>query len=213
MALLPLPNIVKRLRPQRIPFRHFAQRSAVAIITRQGKHGEEILFIERATRAGDPWSGHIAFPGGKSQESDTSIRTTAIRETEEEIGLDLTTQAYFIGRSPDLITRRHNALKPMIVTPYRFQITDPDYVMTPNHEVASTMWIPVIFLRNKNNQSALTWAPLPNFPSLSLELPCFYYKEYLKEGDKKHCIWGLTYQMLIDHLDASSSDTFKSTEK
>ncbi len=205
MATLPILNIVKRLRPQRIPFRHLAQRSAVAIITRQGEFGEEILFIERATRAGDPWSGHIAFPGGKSQESDASICATAIRETEEEIGLDLKNHANFISRSPDLVTRRHNVLKPMIVTPYQFQITDPDYLLTPNHEVASTLWIPVIFLRNKSNQSTLTWTPFPKFSSFSLELACFYYKE--------HCIWGLTYRMLIDYLDTPSSNTFKSTEK
>ena len=210
MTTPPLFNIIKRLRPHRIPFRHLAQRSAVAIITRQGKHGDEILFIERATREGDPWSGHIAFPGGKWQTNDTSICATATRETEEEIGLDLTKQADFIGRSPDLVTRRHNVLKPMIITPYRFQLTDPDSVITPNHEVASTLWVPVDFLRNKNNQSTLRWEPFPRLTSsLSLELSCFYYQ---KQGNK-YQIWGLTYRMLMDHLNASASDTFKSTEK
>lgn len=201
-----LLNIIKRFRPHRIPFRHLAQRSAVAIITRQGKHGEEILFIERATRAGDPWSGHIAFPGGKFQKNDTSIRATAIRETEEEIGLDLVKQALFIGRSPELVTRRHNALKPMIVTPYQFQLSGSHSLLTPNHEVASTLWISVDFLRNKNNQSTLTWAPFPRLrPALSLDLPCICYNN--------HRIWGLTYRMLMDHLEASTSDIFKSTEK
>ena len=209
MTVPPLLNIVKRLRPHRIPFRHLAQRSAVAIITRQGKYGEEILFIERASRAGDPWSGHIAFPGGKRQESDTSIRATAIRETQEEIGLDLIQQAHYIGRSPDLVTRRHNVLKPMIVSPYRFQLTTPDSTMTPNHEVASSFWVPVDFLRNKDNQSTLNWSPFPNLPSLSLTLPCFYYEN---QGNR-HQIWGLTYRMLMDHLDISASETFKSIEK
>jgi len=203
-------NIVKRLRPHRIPFRHLAQRSAVAIITRQGKYGEEILFIERATRTGDPWSGHIAFPGGKRQDNDNSICATAIRETQEEIGLNLLQQADLIGRSADLVTRRHNVLKPMIVTPYRFQLTNPDCEITPNYEVASTFWIPMGFLRNKNNQSTLTWKPFPSVTSsLSLELPCIYYETH----GKKHQIWGLTYQMLMDHLDISASDTFRSTEK
>ncbi len=210
MASRTLLNIIKRLRPHRIPFRHLAQRSAVAIITRQGKHGEEILFIERATRTGDPWSGHIAFPGGKRQDNDISICATAIRETEEEIGLNLLQQANFTGRSADLVTRRHNVLKPMIVTPYRFQLTRSDCTMTPNHEVASAFWVPVDFLRNKNNHSTFKWMPLPHLSSVvTLELPCFYYK---KNG-KKHQIWGLTYRMLMDHLDSSASDTFKSTEK
>ncbi len=205
-----LLNIVKRLRPQRVPFRRLAQRSAVAIITRQGMQGEEILFIKRATRAGDPWSGHIAFPGGKWQENDTSTRATAIRETLEEINLDLTKQAQFTSRSPDLVTRQHNALKPMIVTPYQFQLTDPNSVLTPNHEVASTLWISVDFLRNKNNQSTFAWIPFPRLKSaLSLNISCIYYE---KNGHK-HKVWGLTYRMLMDYLDASTSDTFKSTEK
>jgi 8-oxo-dGTP pyrophosphatase MutT (NUDIX family) len=206
MAAPLLLNIIKRLRPQRIPFRHLVQRSAVAIITRQGEHGEEILFIERATRAGDPWSGHIAFPGGKSQEDDTSIHATAIRETEEEIGLDLVKQAQLIARSQELVTRRHNALKPMVVTPYKFQLIDSHSILTPNHEVASTFWIPVDFLLNKNNHSTFRWAPLPRLRSaLSLNLSCICYN--------KHRIWGLTYRMLMDHLDASTSDIFKSIEK
>ncbi|KAG5458036.1 MAG: hypothetical protein BJ554DRAFT_1822 [Olpidium bornovanus] len=49
----------------------------------------EILFIKRATRAGDRWSGHVAFPGGKQEPSETA-RQTAERETREELGLDLT---------------------------------------------------------------------------------------------------------------------------
>ena len=209
MTVPPLLNIVKRLRPQRIPFRHLAQRSAVAIITRQGKHGEEILFIKRASRSGDPWSGHIAFPGGKRQNSDTSIQETAIRETQEEIGLDLINQAHYIGRLPDLVTRRHNEFKPMIVSPYRFQLTNPDNTMTPNHEVASTFWVSTDFLRNKDNQSTLNWSPFLNMPSLSLTLPCFYYEN---QGNR-HRIWGLTYRMLMDHLDISASETFKPIEK
>lgn len=49
----------------------------------------EILFIRRTTRKGDRWSGHVAFPGGKRESSDADDRSTSIRETEEEIGLDL----------------------------------------------------------------------------------------------------------------------------
>jgi len=153
------------LRPQRIPFRHLAQRSAVAIISRQGPLGEEILLIERATRNGDPWSGHMAFPGGKQQSSDSSIRNTAIRETKEEIGLDLDIHAHSLGRSAELITRRHNVLKPMIVTPFRFQLNDTSNFdtcdMTANHEVASILWVPVSFLRDKGNLSTLHWSPIP----------------------------------------------------
>lgn len=45
-----------------------------------------LLFIRRADR-GDPWSNHIAFPGGHFEEADAGALTTAYRETEEEVGI------------------------------------------------------------------------------------------------------------------------------
>ena len=195
------------LRPQRIPFRHMAQRSAVAIISRHGPKGEEILLIKRAARIGDPWSGHIAFPGGKKQTSDHSTHDTAIRETLEEIDLDLTTDSHFLGRSIDLVTRRHNALKPMIVTPYRFRLTNTTNFnvsnMIPNDEVADVLWVPLSFFKNKKNQSTMRWSPFltsekhPPYQtwlrsSASVQLPCYYFQD--------HCIWGLTYRMLLDAI-------------
>ncbi|PCJ47307.1 MAG: coenzyme A pyrophosphatase [Moraxellaceae bacterium] len=201
-----LAPLIRKIRPKRIPFRHWTQRSAVAIISRKGPQGDEILLIERATIAGDPWSGHIAFPGGKQQTSDSSTRATAIRETHEEIGLDLMQNARFVGRSLDLLTRRHNALKPMIVTPYHFRLTAESNVeLNMNHEVANVFWIPLAFLQDTNNHSWLHWSPFNDSSgqrfystwlhrSISLQLPCYYY-----QGS---CIWGLTYQMLSDLLNA-----------
>jgi 8-oxo-dGTP pyrophosphatase MutT (NUDIX family) len=49
----------------------------------------EVLFIKRASRAGDRWTGHVALPGGKREPKDKDDKTAAIRETSEEIGLDL----------------------------------------------------------------------------------------------------------------------------
>ena len=49
----------------------------------------DLLFMERAKVEGDPWSGHIAFPGGHEEDQDDSSLHTAMRETHEELGLDL----------------------------------------------------------------------------------------------------------------------------
>ncbi|CAO3637408.1 unnamed protein product [Mucor hiemalis] len=58
-------------------------------------HGEaEVLFIQRAKRPGDFWSGHIAFPGGKNEEADRNNLDTVIRECKEEIGLALDSPEY-----------------------------------------------------------------------------------------------------------------------
>ena len=72
--------------------------AAVAAILRPRDRGLELLYIERRHRPNDPWSGHIAFPGGRVEPSDTSLRATAERETLEEIDLHLQKEHY-IGRA------------------------------------------------------------------------------------------------------------------
>ena len=51
----------------------------------------EILFIKRAARTGDRWTGHVALPGGKRDPGDADDSDTSRREAEEEVGLDLGT--------------------------------------------------------------------------------------------------------------------------
>jgi 8-oxo-dGTP pyrophosphatase MutT (NUDIX family) len=63
----------------------------------------ELLFIQRAVRQGDPWSGHIAFPGGRREDADEGDLGCAVRETQEELGLDLNDEGQFrlLGRLDD----------------------------------------------------------------------------------------------------------------
>ena len=68
--------------------------AAVAAIIRADSAGLEILFIRRSHRQGDPWSGHLAFPGGRLEKEDASPREAAERETLEEIGLPLMNTEY-----------------------------------------------------------------------------------------------------------------------
>ena len=61
------------------------------------QHGEpEVLFIKRAAREGDRWTGHIAFPGGKRERDDLDDRSTSSRETREEVGLDLDVDHFMV---------------------------------------------------------------------------------------------------------------------
>lgn len=64
----------------------------------------EILFIKRVSHAGDRWAGHIAFPGGKKEPSDVDDQAAAVRETKEEVGLDLETDhCLFVGKLPERV--------------------------------------------------------------------------------------------------------------
>ena len=79
--------------------RHQRKRSAVVMMLREVAGGDvEILMIERAQRAGDPWSGHMGFPGGRVDAGDVHSYAAALRECMEEIGLDLASHGCFMGR-------------------------------------------------------------------------------------------------------------------
>ena len=74
------------------------KRAAVATILREGLEGPEVLLIRRAENPRDPWSGHMAFPGGREAPEDRDLLATAVRETHEEVGLDLQRSAHLLGR-------------------------------------------------------------------------------------------------------------------
>lgn len=109
----------------------------------------ELLFIKRAEVAHDPWSGHVALPGGRRESGDASLEATAIRETREELALDLT-RGQMLGRLDDLAPRSR-ALPPIIVRPF-VAIVAPDVVFAPNREVASTFWVPLSQIRAADAQ-------------------------------------------------------------
>ena len=71
------------------------------------QHGDpEVLLIKRAARAGDRWTSHIALPGGKMEPDDADDRATSIRETMEEIGLELNTEhSLYIGNLPERVIK------------------------------------------------------------------------------------------------------------
>ncbi|MCG8316324.1 MAG: CoA pyrophosphatase [Pseudomonadales bacterium] len=171
------------LRPNRIPFRHYLQRAAVAVIYRYRNEACEILFIKRAIKEGDPWSGHMAFPGGVIQKEDSSASDAAIRETQEEIGIDLYRCSRFSKRLADLLTRRHHRLLPMVVSPFMFLLME-DVEFTRNEEVEEVVWIPLDFFKDESNKQSFYWQA----GRIKLRMPCYDYEE--------RRIWGLTYMML-----------------
>ena len=101
---------------------------------------EAVLFIRRAERTGDPWSGHMALPGGRRDPDDPDLVATAIRETAEEVGLELPRSA-LLGSLEDVVPRIP-ALPPIAVRPYVFTLPSRP-PLTLNPEVAAARWVPL----------------------------------------------------------------------
>ena len=159
-----------------------ASRAAVAIILRDGSDGLEALFIRRAEHPRDPWSGQFAFPGGRAEPQDADLEATAVRETLEEIGLDLTATAERLGRLDEV--RAMARLRPMnlAITPYVFRLRVPA-TLTISPEVTSLHWLSLPALVDPGAQSTTRYVHEQStlqFPSLEVD---------------GVVIWGLTFRM------------------
>jgi 8-oxo-dGTP pyrophosphatase MutT (NUDIX family) len=146
--------------------------------------GSELLFIQRATKPTDPWSGQMAFPGGRSEERDSSPQDTAMRETMEEIGLHLAPSAY-VGSLNELDGGRANG-RHIIVSAHAYWLEGPRPDVNPNHEVADVVWVPLNDLGDTDRYIDYHY-PLAgaDFPGIQLD----------QDGQ---VIWGLTLRLLSD---------------
>jgi 8-oxo-dGTP pyrophosphatase MutT (NUDIX family) len=160
--------------------------AAVAAVVRSAVAGVELLFIHRAEDPSDPWSGHMAFPGGRVEAGDRDALAAAVRETGEEIGLDLETGATLLGRLSDVAAVGRGRPMSLVIEPYVFAVgARPE--LEPNHEVAAVVWVPLDFLLDRSNRSTIGWRR----GGFEVELPCYRFR--------KHVIWGLTFGM-VDEL-------------
>lgn len=156
--------------------------AAVSIIIND-RESPSVLLIRRAERAGDPWSGQIAFPGGKMQRDDGTARKTAVRETLEEVGVDLEASAQFLGYGQ--LTTTHTGT--MEVVPSVFLLNGKVKVV-PNEEVASYRWADLRDMLAPRSSSNYTL----NYEGRSVQVPAFLVGDYV--------VWGLTHRILTKVL-------------
>jgi len=165
-------------------------RAAVAMIVRELPGDLEILFIERATDARDPWSGHLAFPGGKVEQGEQA-RQAAERETREEIGLVLESELY-LGRMSDIV----GANLPMRVSCFAYAAVSPAIHPVVNREVRDVFWARLSDIRDPaRHQTASV-----GFSGRSLEVPAII----LPQPDKP-VLWGITYRLVMQFLEIINS--------
>jgi 8-oxo-dGTP pyrophosphatase MutT (NUDIX family) len=161
-------------------------RAAVAVVLRDDAGPLEVLFIERASCEGDPWSGDIAFPGGRIDEGDASPQAAAERETLEEVGLSLGSAAA-LGRLDDMFGMK-STTSGIVVSAFVYYVRQPS-ALTPNHEVQEAFWFPIHELLDRRRQVA-------HLEERGLQSPGIVVAD-----DGQQVVWGLTYRFLTHFLE------------
>ncbi len=117
--------------------------AAVALVLRPTPADDvELLFIERAARADDPWSGQIAFPGGRHDAGDISLEATVVRETMEEVDLDIRHHGVIAGWLDELRPTTP-VLPPVVVRPFVVTVSAVAEATPQYPEVAALFWAPL----------------------------------------------------------------------
>lgn len=161
------------------------RRAAVALVLRDGASGIELLVIRRAQDPEDPWSGHVGFPGGRVEEGDAEFRETAIRETREEVGLDLG-RASYLGALDQIRAVARTRPVDLCIAPFVFRLGDHQEVIAAAKEVASAHWLSLDALLDP---AALGTVEYP-YGEAILHFPCLRVDGLV--------VWGLTFRMFTD---------------
>ncbi len=171
------------LRPPELLPEPLPRRAAVSIVLREPPSGPEVLFIRRAEREGDLWSGHVAFPGGRVEPGE-GIEDAAVRETEEEVGIDLRAGGIRIGALDEIQAIGRGRAVGLSIQPWVWALHADPGPLRFSAEVASAQWVRLGDLLDPARR-----APFP----------------YVHEGQRLVLpsldvdglvIWGLTYRMV-----------------
>ena len=167
-----------------------AREAAVALMVRA--HEElELLLIKRAEHETDPWSGHVALPGGRRDAEDEDLLHTALREAAEEVGITIDRGAQLIG-ALDELSPRNPQLPPLIIAPFVFAVRKESTPIINPHEVEAAIWVPLSALRDESAVDEI----LITLEGGSRAFPSLRYGEYV--------IWGLTHRILMQFLEITA---------
>ncbi len=165
--------------------------AAVMMILSESPEGLSMLFIKRPESDIDAFSGHMAFPGGKMIEGDETKLATAVRETFEEIGIDLYASGRVIGELDDINPHNPGANN-YIVTPYLSILKEEVPIVLNLYEVEAAVWVPVKHLKDERNSAVR----LRERDGILAEDYVYSFEKYI--------IWGMTGRILHGFLSFSS---------
>jgi 8-oxo-dGTP pyrophosphatase MutT (NUDIX family) len=176
LAQRSLPLLSLPVEPERI------RQAAVTLLLRDGAGAAELLIIKRAEHPSDPWSGHLALPGGRADATDEHLIATAARETFEEVGVRLSLSESFIGRL-ETYAPRNPQLPQIEITPL-IALAPPEINLQMSQEVADAFWMPVRELKEVGLADEFPW----QFGELIVKRPAY--------PSPRGPIWGITERIL-----------------
>lgn len=157
-------------------------RAAVALVLRGGAE-LDLLLIKRAASERDPWSGHMALPGGRLSPTDPTLLDTAVRETHEETGIRLDPRSRFLG-ALDPVSPATSRLPPLVIAPFVFGAEAGVEVVPDVREVERAVWVPLSRFRDPAIRRVVPIA----LPEGEIPFPAFVVDEDV--------VWGLTFRIL-----------------
>lgn len=159
------------------------RRAAVAVVLSELENELSVLLVRRSEREGDPWSGHMALPGGLAQSSDADLAQTARRETLEEVGIDLL-RAELLGGLDDIAPMRSSELA---VRPFVFWLNEAAPVEL-SREIAEALWVPLAHFAEPTLRSSHE----VELHGVRLSVPAYVLGQRV--------VWGMTLRLLDDFV-------------
>ena len=161
--------------------------AAVALVFVPEASGFSLCMIRRSEHPDDPWSGHMAFPGGRMDPEDADGLQTAIRESREEVGLHLTASTCIGRLSPVKVPQRVSGHR-MVVEPFVFVLQD-SVELIPNNEVSGVYFFSLQTLLSGEGRGHFEY----QWKGVPVQLDCI---------DLQGCrIWGLSLRILDELLE------------
>jgi 8-oxo-dGTP pyrophosphatase MutT (NUDIX family) len=162
-------------------------RPAAVLVPLYREGGEWHLLLTLRTDTVESHKGQVAFPGGRVDADDATRVDTALRETEEEIGLPRDCVAV-IGQLDELLTVTQYRITPivgLIAWPWEFRLSTA--------ELAAVFGVPLPWLADPANLHTQFREPL--VPGPKVPVYYFYYGEYT--------IWGATARIIRNLLEVA----------
>ena len=176
-----IASVLEGRAPRRAEEGSFDSQAAVAFLLRPTGTELSFLAIQRAEHEADPWSGHMALPGGRRDPEDASLWETAVRETREEVGVDLSRAGRLLGQLDD-VTPRTSRIPSIAITPFVVAV-EPGVEAWTSTEVERTIWMPLHVVTDEEHRGTLRLTVLPD-------------REFATIEYGGHVIWGLTLSIL-----------------